>query len=464
MRQRLILAFVVVILAAIASMFLILRQSAAGEVRMFMARGGMMGLDRVATDLESYYARTGSWEGAGEILKSWPGGHGMMGQGMGRGMMGGGNLHLTLADAQENIVADTEETRRGRLSAAELENAIVLKDVDGRTIGYLVAEGVVIEDPTAGQELLNRLVRAGLIAAGVAGGLALALAWLLSTRLLSPIKALTQAAQRMASGDLSQRVTARGGDEIASLAQTFNQMAASLQKAEQARRAMTADIAHELRTPIAVQRAYLEALQDGVYPLTPENLQPVIDSAELLTRLVEDLRTLALADAGELKLVKAPTNLGSLAARVLERFRPEAENRGIRLLLVDALAGQDGECPADAGRVEQILNNLLSNALRHTPEGGEVEIRVSRQDNWLVVSVADSGPGIAVEDLPRIFERFYRADKARSRQEGGTGLGLAIARQLALAHGGDLTAENRPQGGACFSLRLPVQPTPLSFR
>ena len=456
MRRRLILSFALVALAAIASMFLILQQSAAGEVRMFMARGGMMGLDRLATDLEDYYAVSGSWQGAEEVLSTFRGGSGMMGM-MGRGNGPGSSLHVTLADAQENVIADNQEARQGKLARAERENAIVLRDQAGRTTGYLVAEGLVIEDPSAGQELLNRLVRAGLVAALVSGLLALALAWMLSTRLLEPVRALTRAAEKMAGGDLGQRVPARGGDEMASLGRTFNSMAASLQKAEQARRAMTADIAHELRTPLAVQRAYLEALQDGIYPLTPENLQPILDSAELLTRLVEDLRTLALVDAGELRLEKAPVDLSSVAARVVERFRPEAESKGIRL----GFEGHSREVVVDAGRVEQILNNLLSNALRHTPEGGEVNARVQEQAEGVEVVVEDSGPGIRPEDLPRIFERFYRADTSRSRQQGGTGLGLAIARQLALAHGGDLRAENRSSGtdenfrGARFILNIP---------
>ena len=279
------------------------------------------------------------------------------------------------------------------------------------------------------------------------------LALLLSNRLLRPVQDLTHAAGKMAGGDLSQRVQVQGRDELGQLGESFNQMAISLQKAEQNRRSMTADIAHELRTPIAVQRAHLEALQDGIYPLSVENLQPILEQTELLTRLVDDLRTLALADSGELRLERAPTDLSALTRRLVDRFRPEAENRGIELSSAD-IENQPIQS-LDSVRIEQILNNLLSNALRHTPRGGVVSLALISKDGFAELCVKDSGPGIPPESLPRLFERFYRADPSRSRERGGTGLGLAIARQLALLHNGDLTAANRPEGGAAFTLKLP---------
>ena len=189
------------------------------------------------------------------------------------------------------------------------------------------------------QYLLNQLLEAALVAGAVAGALSLLLALLLSYGLLKPVQDLTHAAAGMAGGDLSQRVQVKRRDELGTLGQAFNQMAASLERAEQNRRAMTADIAHELRTPVAVQRAHLEALQDGIYPLTVENLQPILDQTELLTRLVEDLRTLALADAGELRLERAPGDLSGLVGRAVDRFRPEAETREVRLAFDDQTGG-----------------------------------------------------------------------------------------------------------------------------
>ena len=217
---------------------------------------------------------------------------------------------------------------------------------------------------------------------------------------------------------------------------------------------MTADIAHELRTPIAVQRAHLEALQDGIYPLTPENLQPVLDQTEFLARLVEDLRMLALADAGQIPLEKREISPVHLAQKVYERFRPEAEGKSIQLQIVNELPGIVPAVWGDEQRIEQILNNLLSNALRFTPEAGNIRLRLLQDGNFMAFVVEDTGPGIAPEDLPFIFERFYRGNRNLSHE--GTGLGLAIARHLAIAHGGSLEAGNRPEGGAVFTLRLPL--------
>jgi two-component system OmpR family sensor kinase/two-component system sensor histidine kinase BaeS len=448
LRLRFFLAFALVAAVAILSILLLVRQGAVTEVRSFVSRGGMMGIDRLVQDLESSYARRGSWAGAQELLAGWRMGRGM---GMGQGMMGG--LWLRLADREGNVLADNLREPAGRISEAERQAAVVLHDHTGAPVGYLAAAGGTSE--ISERLLLERLNRAGWIAAGIAGGLALLLAVLLSYRLLRPVEELTRAAAAMAAGDLSQRVQPQGSDALSTLARSFNHMAGSMQHAEKNRRAMTADIAHELRTPIAIQRAHLEALQDGVYPLTPENLQPVLDQTELLTRLVEDLRTLALADAGELRLEAAPVDLPALVRRVLERFRPEAESRSITLQLYTTNAETLRRLPADGGRIEQVLNNLFSNALRHTPDGGEVSASLAAAGDWAEVRIRDSGAGIAAEDLPRLFERFFRADASRSRAAGGTGLGLAIARQIALAHGGDLLAGNHPEGGAEFTLRLP---------
>ncbi len=449
MRLKLTLSFLLVALVAIGSVVILAHQRTAREVRAYMFRGGALGLEPLVNDLEAYYARNHTWEGAETLLAQthmWGGPH------RGPGAMGGSNGKLRLADAQGNLIADEQGPLGGRLTSQELDTAIPL--MAGRDVaGYLLPPLPIRF--TAGDEnlLLQRLNNAASTAALIATALALLLAFLLSSRLLRPIQALTQAARRMAAGDLSQRVPERGNDELALLARTFNHMAASLQEAGERRKALTADIAHELRTPLAVQRAHLEALQDGIYPLTPENLRPLVESNALLTRLVEDLRTLALTDSGQLKLERAPVDLRALLKRVVERFTPAAAARSIEITLTP-----EGTCPpipADPGRVEQILGNLLSNALRHTPEGGSIALHLACAPQEAHIQVRDSGPGIPPEDLEHIFERFYRADKSRSRTEGGTGLGLTIARQLARAHGGDLRAGNHPAGGAVFTLTLP---------
>jgi two-component system sensor histidine kinase BaeS len=278
----------------------------------------------------------------------------------------------------------------------------------------------------------------------------------LAYTLLRPVRALTFAAQQLATGDLSHRVDAHGDDELAMMGKTFNQMADSLQQAEEARRAMTADIAHELRNPLAVQRANLEALQDGVYPLTTENLAPVMEQNLLLTRLVDDLRTLALADADQIELECTTTDFILLVQRVVERYQAQAISQNVRLRIVSP-ASTLPSLSLDPIRIEQVLTNLLSNAMRYTPPGGQIELALTSSAGKVQLTVHDSGPGIPEQSLPYIFERFYRVDKSRARSGGGSGLGLAIARQLSRLHGGDLTAANHPSGGALFTLTLPTR-------
>ncbi len=442
MRIRLILSAIALVLVSILSVVLIARQRNAIAVRAYMFRGGAIGLEPLVKDLENYYQTHHTWEGAQTLLSNaHQPGHGP-GPQQGRAI---------LLDANGDEVGGNAHFSQGNL-----EQAIQLK-VRNETIGYLLYPNPPMRFFPADETLLlQRLDNAAWSAALIAGALAILLALVLANRLLRPIHDLTGAAQHMATGDLSQRVFVHGNDELALLGNTFNQMAAALQQAETRRKALTADIAHELRTPLAVQRAHLEALQDGIYPLTAENLRPIAESNLLLTRLVEDLRTLALADAGQLKLTRLPTDIAALLERLLEQHAPVAGARSIELVLDPK--GNLPPVPADPGRLEQILNNLLTNALRHTPQGGQVHISAQQSGPQIVIQVRDSGPGIPPEDLLHIFERFYRTDKSRARVEGGTGLGLTIARQLARAHGGDLRAENVPEGGAIFTLNLPIHP------
>jgi signal transduction histidine kinase len=361
-----------------------------------------------------------------------------------------------VADQSGNVVANTTNPEdSGKLTSVELANALPMT-VNGQQVGYLLPERRLTFTPEDQSALVDRLNQAGLSAALISGGFSIVIALVLAYGLLRPVHELTVAAGKLAEGDLSQRVPVQGNDELASLGQAFNEMAATLQLAEKSRRAMTADIAHELRTPLSVQRANLEALQDGVYALTVDNLQPILDQNELLTRLVEDLRTLALADAGQLNLERTLVNVEELTQEVVSRFRPAAMKRKVTLTL--CVKGKCGETALDRQRVEQILNNLLSNSLRYTPAGSEVSIHLACEKGTLTLKVRDRGPGIPAESLPHVFERFYRVDRSRSREEGGTGLGLSIARKLAQGHGGDLAVSNHPEGGALFTLTIPSKP------
>ncbi len=462
MRLRLILSFSLIVLVSVATVVLIARLTTANEVRTFMFRGGASGSTGMVNNLEAYYQANGSWQGVENLLSNRGGG---MGRGGPPGSGGAGfgnamNQRLLLADAQGNVIADSSGSQPGgQLSRSDLSSAIALQ-VGGETVGYLLPEGAMTFTRSEESQLVTRLNQVALTAGLIAGGISLLLALFLAYRFLKPVHEMTAAARQLAKGDLNQRVPVHGNDELATLGRTFNQMATSLQQAEEGRRAMTADIAHELRNPLAVQRANLEALQDGIYPLTSENLGLILEQNQLLTHLVEDLRTLALAESGQLALERNLIDLPALVQHVLERYGPQAAARQIVIAF---------NCPEniptlslDTFRVEQILGNLLSNGLRYTPQGGSIDVDIqskTRKDGARIVqlNLHDTGPGIPEESLPHVFERFYRADRSRSRAEGGTGLGLAIARQLAEAHGGSLSAKNHPQGGAVFTLTLPVE-------
>lgn len=294
------------------------------------------------------------------------------------------------------------------------------------------------------------------LAGGVAALVAVALSLLLARQISNPLKELTRAARQFESGNFEERVLVRGGDELAELAAAFNSMAEAVGNQQDLRRRMAADISHELRTPLAVIQAEIEAMLDGVRPLSTETVAGIHEEIRLLSRLITDLRDVSLAEAGRLLLHRGPEDLRALVCASAARFAPQADNKGVRLTVE---AAEDlPRIYADPDRISQILGNLLENAVRHTLEGGAVTVRLGpvAGGNEVRVTVSDTGAGIPQEHLPNVFERFYRADGARSRGDGGSGIGLAVVRQLVEAHGGRVWAESPPGKGAVFGFVLPV--------
>jgi two-component system sensor histidine kinase BaeS len=272
-----------------------------------------------------------------------------------------------------------------------------------------------------------------------------------------PLADLMDAADAVAAGDLHVHVLEEGPGDFGRIAQTFNRMARELERAEEQRRNLTADVAHELRTPLAIIQGNLEGLLDGVYQPTAEHLTAMLDETRWLARLIDDLRILSLAESGQLVLHKEVVAVDELLADLSTSFGGQAEAKGIRLCLAasDQLAGVTVN--ADVGRLYQVLGNLVVNALRYTPSGGTITLQGERVPGSVRLIVRDTGKGIAPEDIPSIFDRFWRGDAARSRTEGvGGGLGLSIARQLALAHAGRIEVESQPGQGATFTVQLPA--------
>ena len=272
----------------------------------------------------------------------------------------------------------------------------------------------------------------------------------LGKRISNPLDDLLAAADRIAEGDYTPRVKEIGPREIRSLARAFNKMAARLNRSNEQRREMLSDITHELRTPLTVLMGNLEGMLDGIYPADEENLRSLLDETHILQRLVEDLRTLALAESGAIQLKKEPTDLAVLVGDTLVSFQSQADAAGVTILW------EHGEnipwLELDPGRIRQVLYNLLANALRYTPSGGSIHIRSRLAGSCVELEIQDSGAGIPESDLPHIFERFYK-----SADSGGMGLGLAIAKHLVEAHNGKIAVESQPGQGTTMRISLPVK-------
>jgi signal transduction histidine kinase len=295
-----------------------------------------------------------------------------------------------------------------------------------------------------------------LLAVIIAGGLALVLTLALSRSILRPVEALTQAARRMGHGDLSQRVEIRSKGEVGELAEAFNTMADNLERLELLRRRMVTDVAHELRTPLSNLRGYLEAIQDGMVQPEPEVIDSLHEETMLLSHLVNDLQELSLAEAGKLHIEMQPLEVSQVIQRAALLAQQPANQKGIQLRT--EVPADLPLVSADPERLEQILHNLLDNAIHYTPQGGEILIAAGRQGEQIEIQVKDTGSGITAEHLPYIFERFYRADQSRNRATGGAGLGLAIVKQLVEAQGGQVGAQSQPGKGTTMTFSLSMAP------
>jgi signal transduction histidine kinase len=289
---------------------------------------------------------------------------------------------------------------------------------------------------------LPLLLIVALIALAVAGGV---------RRVAGPMNNFIDAARRIESGDYSAQVPEWGSPDIRSVARAFNSMAARLKAADEQRRSFLADVTHELRTPLSVIRGQAEAINDGLYPADASHLAPILDATATLDRLVEDLRTLVLTDAGNLVLHREPTDVGALVHDAVESFRSQAESKGLSLVcdLEDGVPTID----VDPARLRQVIGNLLSNAIRHTPSGGSVKVSVGSSPDQVGITVTDTGEGIPPELLPHVFERFVKGPNST-----GSGLGLAIAHDIAAAHGGRLEVKQTSASGTVMKLTLTRQP------
>ncbi len=461
LRTRLILSFLGVIVATAALVALLANRLTAQRFTVFVTNAGQGQARMLAPLFADYYVQTGSWAGVGALLQSSSATnhgpmmmHGMYGRRNSLGMMNVGNDRLLLFDADGRLVADSAgESSDLRLSPTDLAKGapILVGDEQVGTLVVASALGALTPDQSAFLGQINALMALAAVGAGLA--VLLIGSWQ-AQRIVGPVRALADAARRLAAGDLSQRLPVTSHDELGDMAQAFNAMAAQLEQQHTLRRRAMADIAHELRTPLSVLRIDLESIEDGLTQATPQTIARLQEEVNLLDRLVEDLRTLSLAEAGELQMHVEPLDVCELVRAVLERVSSAAREQEVTVeadLPVEPLT-----VAGDRHRLSQVLLNLLSNALRHTPTGGRVTVSARRVGDQVHVSVRDTGEGIPPDQLPYVFERLYRTDRARSRDKGGSGLGLSIARSLVEAHGGRIWVESVEGQGSTFSLALPL--------
>jgi signal transduction histidine kinase len=464
---KLLAGFVLVAVVAVGLVAVLANRVTTRQFQIYVSQGRQVRAERLAPAFAAYYDQTGSWAGVSEWMASLetaaPIEQGQ-GQGQRRGRVGSAAAdRLVLADAEGRVLVDSGGELAGqRLSEAELALGTLI-EVAGQLVGRLLVPAVEAVHQSLEGEFLREVNDSLLWAGLAAGAVALVLGLLLARQLTAPLRALTDASQNLAQGKLDPtqhgdvpQVETRSRDEIGELSRAFNQMARSLARQETLRRNLMADIAHELRTPLSVIRSDLEALLDGVYAPTPEALGSLHEETLLLSRLVDDLRALAQAEAGQLRLERRPVDVGGVLRGAMASFAANAKAQDQRLSL--DLPPHLPAVDADPQRVQQVVANLISNALRHAAGaredrgGGRVVVSARQRGGEVQVSVADDGPGILPEDLPHVFDRFWRGDRARA---GGSGLGLAIARELVLAHGGRIWVESEPGQGASFSFTLP---------
>jgi signal transduction histidine kinase len=450
LRFRLIVAFSLVICIAIGTVSLFASQTSGAKIQQYQQQTNQIKMDRAQCLLSQYYSHGGDWPDIQPVVQH-------MGSIYGQ--------RTILTNSSNLVVADSELDYIGKqYNPSWLGNdqeVIDIRDGENRVgILYIGPESLPQDSAASIQSVSSSINWFMLWGAILAILVALAITFFLSQRISAPIHAITLAAMKLGKGDFSQRVNFEGKDEVGKLVQTFNSMTTELRsmtdhlmQAKQLQQNLVADVAHELRTPVASIQAYMEAMQDGLLEPTKENLNSIYEDIGLLSRLISDLQVLSQADSNELNLVCQPENIATIIRRVMESMQPQIIAKGINLS-VD-LPSILPLVEIDSLRISQVLRNLLDNAISHTPQGGEIKIAAKDYDGYIEVKVSDTGEGITKEELPNIFERFYRVDKSRTRTTGGSGLGLTIAKRLVEAHGGEIKVQSELGKGSSFTFTLP---------
>ncbi len=451
LRFKITLAFVATSLLGVVLIAILVR---AATVRAFDTLVRSQQMSVFGERLTAYYTANRSWEGVQDYMRR-PGGvspQGMHGQG--GPQQGGASQMFGLADGNGRVILPVGQLDAGDQIPADMERNSTPVVVDGKEVGLLLNDRQRPQFTREEEIFRETISRAALWAAGGVSLLALAVSVVLASAITGPVSEMTAAVEEITAGKLEQQVPVRTDDELGALARSFNRMSDRLARATRAREQMTADIAHDLRTPLTVLSGHLEGLSDGVLKPTEDRFKLMYAETQQLQRMVQDLRMLSLADAGELKLYCHQTEVCEILERAVQAHALQAAESGISL---DMACG--GDLPVlrvDPQRMAQVMDNLISNALRFTSKGGRVTLTAVHSDAVVRITVSDSGQGIPPESLPYVFERFYRSDAARFQQGSESGLGLAIVKGIVVAHGGTISVDSVYGEGTSFTISLPV--------
>ncbi len=441
---RLVLAFIAVSLISTLLVVLFTRWRSREEFRTFLIDQNRPGIVVAFAD---YYQQHGSWQGISTAKlnpQQTP---------MSAAPFDPGPFTVVDSSTDKVVLAGQGYQVGSVVSLSNISGGIPIQE-NSKTVGILLIDRPVYRISQPGSAYLDRISLQIFLGGLIAIALALLLAVFLSRTLTRPIRELTAATSVVSGGNLAQQVPVRSRDELGQLATAFNRMSADLARSLNLRRQMTADVAHELRTPISIILGHAEAIHDGVLPASSETFEIIREEAEHLEHLVDDLRTLSMADAGELRLVLRLYSPQKLLDDALRIYTHRAQQHKVALSVVATEIS--AEIEVDPQRMQQVFANILENALRYTPENGHITMSASIVGDSVEMRVQDSGPGVSVEDLDKIFERFYRAATSRTRDEGGSGLGFAIARSIVERHGGKIWAETRPGQGLTVVIKMPV--------
>ncbi|MFZ5809845.1 MAG: sensor histidine kinase [Chloroflexota bacterium] len=446
---RLILAFLLVGISGSILITLIIWRSTRNAFDRFILRREQLIL---VNRLLLYYQQNGSWQGVERLIESAVNNPPLIpGEETDPRRVWG---NLTLVDSRQIVVYSVLPNQIGRrVDRNRLDNAILLT-LNDEPVGWLMVGQLLrtIQPDSPESRFLTTVRSASVISIIIAVILALVLGSALTLTLTRSLRELTEATQDIARGQYGRQVPVRSQDELGRLALSFNQMSRQLERAVQARRQMTADIAHDLRSPLSVIQGYTEALSDGKLEGSAEIFNILHQETLHLNRLIDDLRLLSLADAGELPLYLQSIAPSQLLERAFARHSLSAQQKGVELHL--EIEENLPNIKVDVERMAQVLDNLVINSLRYTPSGGVITLRARREQQRILLQVCDNGEGISPEDLPHIFDRFYRGDRSR-QSSGESGLGLAIAKSLIESQGGSITVESEPGKGSVFTISLP---------